>query len=96
MQDIKTDENHEVIFRNGDFLITHSDEQHQHHILLANKGEYKRHPEVGVGIVDMLNNEEYTAMMLEAKKQLEYDGMGISNIRLNEQGKLIIDGKYKD
>lgn len=95
MQDIRTDEKHDLIIKNGDFQIAYSDEQHQHHILLAEKGEYKEHPVVGVGIIQMLNNEQYTELMLEAKKQLEYDGMEIQNIRFKEDGKLIVEGNYK-
>lgn len=95
MTDLLLDENNDLILVGGDFSIGHSDEQHQKHILIANKGEYKEHPEVGVGIIDMLNDDAYTESLIETKKQLEYDGMTIRNVSYNEQGKLIIDGNYK-
>lgn len=95
MTDLLLDENNDLILVGGDFAIGHSDEQHQKHILIANKGEYKEHPEVGVGIIDMLNDDAYTESLIETKKQLEYDGMTIKNVSYNEQGKLIIDGNYK-
>lgn len=96
MQDILTDDNQDLLIANGDFVIGDSENQQQHFILLANKGEFKEFPEVGVGIVQMLNNEQYTELMIEAKKNLEYDGMQIENIRFKEDGKLLIDGKYKN
>lgn len=95
MTDILLDELGDLTFNNGDLVIGRSNEQHQKHILIANKGEYKEFPEVGVGIIDMLNNEAYTETLIETKKQLQYDGMSIKNVSYNEEGKLIIDGNYK-
>lgn len=95
MQDFITDNHGDLLFADGDFMIGRSNEQHQEHILLANKGEYKEHPELGVGIVQMLNDDNYTSVLIEAKKNLVYDGMQIDNIAYTKQGKLAIDGKYK-
>ena len=95
MTDILVDANDDIIIANGDFVLGRSDEQHQKHILIAHKGEYKEHPEVGVGIADMLNDDAYTEALIETKKQLQYDGMLINNVSYNEAGKLIIDGNYK-
>ncbi|AUS06473.1 oxidase [Pseudotamlana carrageenivorans] len=94
MTDILIDTNNELIIENGDFVIGLSDEQHQKHIIIANKGEYKESPEVGVGIQQMLNNDEFTASLIEIKKQLEYDGMTVNNVSYNPDGKLFIDGQY--
>ncbi len=82
--------------KNGDFVVGYSNEQHQKHILLANKGEYKEFPEVGVGIVQMIADDLYTEMLIETKKQLEYDGMEIDDISLDEYGKMLIEGIYKE
>ncbi len=96
MQDFVLDEQGDLKIQGGDFVAGHSDEQHQQHILLANKGEYKEFPELGVGIVQMLSDDNYTGMLIEAKRNLEYDGMKIKDIAYKEDGKLSIDGKYKD
>ena len=95
MTDLLLDDSNDLILEGGDFAVGHSDEQHQKHILIANKGEYKEHPEVGVGIENMLNDDAYTEMLIETKKQLQYDGMVIKNVSFNEKGKLIIDGNYR-
>lgn len=95
MKDLKLDTNGDLDIVDGDFVIGFSDNQHQEHILLANKGEFKEFPEIGVGIVQMLNDDDYTDLLIEAKKNLQYDGMEINNIKFENGGKLNIDGKYK-
>lgn len=80
---------------NGDLVIGESDNQHQKHILQAFKGEYKKTPEIGVGIEQMLNDDSIVPFLIEAKKMLEYDGMRINNIYFTKDDKLVIDGKYK-
>lgn len=94
MQDFILDDSDDLAFEFGDLAIGRSDEQHQKHILIANKGEYKQYPELGVSIAEMLNNDTYSAVLIEAKKNLEYDGMKINDISLSEDGKLLIDGEY--
>lgn len=78
----------------GDFQVGLSEPQHQKAILTAEKGQWKEHPEVGVGIAQMLADDLYTEMLIEVKKQLEYDGMQINDVALQEGGKLLIDGTY--
>jgi hypothetical protein len=95
MNDLLLDENGDLSIVNGDFDIGFSGNQHQEHILLANKGEYKEFPELGVGIAAMLGDDDYTDMLIEIKKNLEYDGMKIKNVRFDENGNLDIDGNYK-
>jgi hypothetical protein len=95
MNDLLLDENGDLSIVNGEFAIGFSDNQHQEHILLAHKGEFKEFPEIGVGIHAMLDDDDYTDMLIEIKKNLEYDGMKIKNVRFDENGNLDIDGYYK-
>lgn len=85
----------DVVIKDGDFALAESDNQHQKHILQAYKGEYKKSPEIGVGIEQMLNDDSIVPFLLEAKKNLEYDGMIINDIYFGNDDKLIIDGKYR-
>ena len=94
MKDILIDENNDLQLLAGDFEVGHSDNQQQKAILTTEKGEWKEHPEVGVGIAQMLADDLYTEVLIEIKKQLEYDGMQINDIALKEGGKLLIDGQY--
>lgn len=85
----------ELQISDGDFVFAESDNQHQKHILQAFKGEFKTTPEIGVGIEQMLNDDSPVSFLIEAKKNLEYDGMKINNIYFTKDDKLIVDGKYK-
>lgn len=95
MDDIILDNDGDLNLENGDLKIGFSDNQHQEHILIASKGDYKEFPELGVNIVQMLGDDAFTAVLIEAKKNLEYDGMKINNIKFEENGNLNIDGYYK-
>lgn len=92
MKDFKFTDDLEI--NDGDFVIDESDNQHQKHILIAYKGEYKQYPEIGVGIEQMLNEDDITSVLIEAKKNLQYDGVDVNDIYFSDEGKLIIDGKY--
>jgi hypothetical protein len=95
MTELLLDENGDLATQDGDFVTGFSDNQHQEHILIATKGEYKEFPELGVGIVQMLCDDDWMNVLIEAKKNLEYDGMKINNVKFEENGNLTIDGYYK-
>lgn len=96
MTDLLLDSNGDISFKDGDLDIGFSDNQHQEHILLANKGEFREFPEIGVGITAMISDDDYTDMLIEIKKNLQYDGMKINNVKFDNDGKLDIDGYYKE
>ncbi len=96
MNDILLGKDNDLLFEEGDFVIGNSDKQNQKLIIAAGKGEFKAHPEVGVGIEGYLNDESFTPLLIEIKKQLEYDGMKINDVFIDEEDKLVIDGKYKE
>lgn len=95
MTDILLDNDGDLAFKNGDLDVGYSDNQNQKLILTSNQGEYKEYPAIGASIVELLNDEDPDAVLIEAKRHLEYDGMKVKNIRFEKDGKLIIDGKYK-
>ena len=96
MKDILIDEGNDLRLLAGDFEMRYSDNQQQKAIITTEKGEWKEHPEVGVGISQMLADDLYTETLIEIKKQLEYDGMQINDVALQEGGKLLIDGTYNN
>lgn len=95
MKDILLDDTGDLLIQDGDFVIGNADNQHQLDIITATKGEFKEFPEIGVGIEAMLSDDDFVEFLIEAKKNLEYDGMEINNIEFTNDGKLKIDGKYK-
>lgn len=95
MNDYLLDKSGDLGIKGGDLVIGFSDNQHQEHILIANKGEYREFPELGVGITQMLDDDDYIPVLIEVKKNLEYDGMKINNVKFEQNGNLNIDGKYR-
>jgi len=85
----------DLIIDGGDFAVAGSAEQHQKHILIANKGECKEFPELGVGIMNMLNNEDAIAFLIEAKRNVEYDRMKVNELRFTNDNSLIVEAIYE-
>lgn len=95
MQDILLDDSNDLIIENGDFTIGDATLQHQNHILIAQKGEYKLTPEVGAGVLDEVNNENPRELLSEIRRQFEYDGMKVNSLKIAANGNLLIDALYK-
>lgn len=69
--------------------------QNQALILQASKGEFKEYPTLGVGISDMIGDNETTGWRREIALQLESDGMKVESVELDiKNNKLIIDAEY--
>lgn len=89
-------QNYDLEIKNGDWHTGLAENQHAKYIIQAQKGEFKQNPELGVGIENMLNTEQAIDFLIEAKKNLEYDGMNVKNIAFTEAGNLHIDAHYKE
>lgn len=87
MQDIITNSNGSLSFANGDFYLGNSDEQHISHICIAEKGNYRQHPLVGVGIARWIGSpntsERMVALQQRIRLQLSYDGYKVNRIDLS-------------
>lgn len=69
--------------------------QNQALILQARKGEFKEYPTLGVGISDILGDDETTGWKREIALQLEADGMKVKSVELDlKTNKLAIDAEY--
>ncbi len=73
--------NGDLEFANGDFKVDVSDLQHVEHVLIANPGNYKASPWLGIGIEDY-KNAPMTATVrqtLEREIKLHLDSDGAKN-----------------
>lgn len=69
--------------------------QNQALILQASKGEFKEYPTLGVGISDILGDNEATGWKREIALQLKADGMKVKTVELDlKNNKLTIDAEY--
>ncbi len=67
--------------------------QNQALILQMHKGELKERPAVGVGIEDMLMDNDYPAWRQSIREQLEMDGQKVNTVKINRDG-IVIDATY--
>lgn len=82
--DFLFDSNGDLYFRDGDFVAGESTLQHQHDILLAEKGDFTQSPLLGVGIMRELNNsvgEEDLRLLIQ--REMEGDGMRVHRLRID-------------
>ncbi|MFT4223315.1 hypothetical protein [Dysgonomonas sp.] len=70
--------------------------QNQDTILLAEKGEIKNAPLLGVGIASYLDDETPSDLLREVRINLRMDGQKIRSCGFDNNGKLIIQGGYED
>jgi hypothetical protein len=67
--------------------------QNQAAILIAHKGEFKEHPTVGVGLNDIVNDDNAMFWENEIAGQLKGDGQRITRLSLDEKG-LTLEADY--
>ncbi len=94
--DIGVDKNgFDLIIKNGDFAVEESTAQHQQLLLLADKGQFKQVPTIGVGLDLFLNDEATTDDIKRAiQEQFELDGMTIDYFTIGINKELKIDARY--
>lgn len=70
------------IFKDGDFNVGFSDEQHIEHVLMAQPGHFKNAPLLGVRMIDYINSSlsPRTVAELERKIALNLEADGAKNI----------------
>lgn len=91
--DIMMDEE-ELQITNGDFVIGESTAQHQKHLLIAEPGNYRIYPEIGVGIAADILNDQKGDLRMRIQKEFENDGMAIDYLDI-KNGNININGGYK-
>jgi len=69
--------------------------QNQRIILLAEKGEIKEAPTLGVGIASFIDDDNPSDLLREICENLRDDGQTVRSCRFNDSGKLEIDGGYE-
>ena len=86
--------------RDGNGLITSGlvignvTKQNQRIILLAEKGEIKEAPLMGVGIASFLDDDSPSELLREVRTNLRDDGQQVNSCGFDKEGKLVIIGGY--
>lgn len=96
MIDIKHTDTGDIDLSNRDLQYANSDEQHQKDILLARKGYYKEHPEMGVGIEDYRNETDPEELLRSIRQEFAADGMKVSKVAITATGNIETDANYEN
>lgn len=89
-------EDYDLKIANGDFVINESTLQHQDLLLISQKGEWKEFADVGVGLLDYINDDYNPDDLTQAiQGEFEKDGMRISKLDVNDLSNSQIIAAYK-
>ncbi len=95
MIDIAHTSDGDIELATGDLAYNESSEQHQQDILVADKGHYKESPDMGVGILNFLQDTDPENLLRTTRKQFAKDSMKVQKIAIT-QGKINVDARYED
>jgi hypothetical protein len=95
MKDILINNDGNLKIENGDFAAGDSTLQNQAFILLANSGEFKENPMVGVGIDNYILDSDMSGCEYEARKQFASDGLKVKKLNFKDPDNLIIEAEYE-
>jgi hypothetical protein len=89
------------VVRGSDGLITQglvvgdTMSQNQALILIANPGEFKFNPTIGVAIDELLLDNDYLRFRHRIREHFEKDGLKVKSIQLSDGKPLLIDASYE-
>ena len=77
------------------FSIGDVTRQNQRTILLAEPGEIKEVPTLGVGLASFLDDDNPSDLLRAIRENLREDGQKVNSCGFNTDGKLVIDAEYE-
>lgn len=95
-QDILLDEHLDLEFKSGDFIIGESTGQHQKTLLLSEKGEWKEHPQRGVGARRFLEDHKPDNLAREIRQEFAADGMRVNSVQIKENLEINVEAFYNE
>lgn len=91
-KDIALNDSVDLFIDNGDFVVVESDQVHIEHIILAEKGNWREWPVLGVGIMRYLNErgrvQNRVGLQRKIRVQLEYDNLNVTQLHLEQEATL--------
>lgn len=93
MKDFLLSADFDLQIKDGDIVIGESNQQHQQCLLLAEKGAYKQFPDIGVGLMTFLKDDNPDELLREIRLQFSNDGMKVNRLGF-ENGKIKADADY--
>lgn len=90
---IQIGNDYDLLVEGGETSLGNTQPQNQALIVVSNPGEFKQHPELGVGIEGWVLDDNPGNLKAEVKRQLKSDGFAVDRVAL-EQGQLVINAEY--
>jgi hypothetical protein len=80
----------------GDFVTGESTLQHQRDLLITERGQYRLHPDVGVGLASFINDDlDRDDITSAIQAEFTKDGMAVGRIKINSVDSIEIAAQYK-
>lgn len=92
--DIGLQDHNELDIVQGDFAIIDSALEHPLQLLWAQKGDFKEQPQIGVGIAQYIDDEDFSTLLRAISIALVQDGMQVQSIQVTTNGQLNINAHY--
>lgn len=95
MTDLLLNTDGDIAIANDDLVIGYSDQQQQERLLLTEKGNIKQFADAGVGTLKFLEGEDVGSLLREISLQFTADGMNVKEVKLSDDGKILINAPYE-
>jgi hypothetical protein len=93
-KDILLDSDEDLAFKDGDFFVGNSDQQHVQHILKADKGHIRQFPLLGVGLLDYVNGAVEPEVIRQLiTTNLRNDNYNVKQVLVTNDYRISIDAE---
>lgn len=93
-RDLELDDNFDLLIKDGDFVVTPSDDHTQEIIIISSKGSFRFAPMVGVDIYTYLNSTgQADSIKRDIQEQLRLDGYRVDTIEFADNNQIKIIAK---
>lgn len=76
-------------------VIGNTLQQNKAMILIAQQGDFKFRPDLGVGIEDLVQSEDYLEYRHRIREHFEKDGLNVTRLDLYPNKKIVIEAQYE-
>lgn len=94
MRGILLGADYQPIIEQGSLVLGETTAQNQALLLRSHRGEFKENPALGLGISDMLLDNDLLYQRQRIREALELDGQSVYNIKITAR-QIIIDAQYE-
>lgn len=92
--DLDIDDNFDLLIKDGDFVVSPSDDHTQTIIVISSKGSFRFAPMIGVNIYTYLNSTgQADSIKRDIQQQLTLDGYRVDSINFTEDNQIQINAK---